>query len=104
MAMNRTNHSVRRDVGLIEKIAAVVLGLAILGYVARTQGEHASPPAKAASAVGVESASAKAGPAEALDAEWLTHLSPALDEERGAIAAPRECELSKGIDTACIFN
>jgi hypothetical protein len=84
------------------KIAAVVLGLAVLGYVARTQGEHAPP--LAASAVAIESAKANAGPAEARDAEWLTHLSPALSEERGAIAAPRECELSKGIDTACIFN
>src|SRR6266478_2245660 len=104
MATNRTSHSGRRDVVPVVKIAAVVLGLAILGYVARTHGEHASPPAKAASAVAVESASAKAGSAEALDAEWLTHLSPVLDEERGAIAAPRECELSKGIDTACTFS
>src|SRR5260370_21891694 len=104
MKMKRTSHSGRSDVVPVVKIAAVVLGLAIVGYVARTHGEHTSPPAKAASAVAVESASAKAGSAEALDAAWLTHLSPALDEERGAIAAPRECELSKGSDTACPFN
>jgi len=104
MAMNRTSHSGRRDVVPVVKIAAVVLGLAILGYVARTQGQHASPALEAPSAVGVESAVAKAGPAEALDAEWLPHLSPGHDEGRGVITTPRECELSKGIDTVCIFN
>jgi hypothetical protein len=104
MAINRTNHFSRRDVAPVGKIAAVLLGLAILGYVARTQGEHAQPLAKPASAAVVESAGANVGPAGALDAESLTHPSPALDEERGVIAAPRECELSKGIDTACIFN
>jgi hypothetical protein len=106
MTMNRASHCLgRRDVGPVGKIAAVVLGLAILGYVADTQGEHPSPAPMAASVVAPESGEADARPAiEVLDAQWLTHLSPALDEKRGVIDDPRECRLDAGIDSACIFN
>jgi hypothetical protein len=103
--MNRTSHYFdRRDVAPVGKIAAVVLGLAFLGYVAGTQGEHPSPTPMAASAVAPEGGRADARPAiEVLEAESLTHLSPALDENFGVIDAPRECRLDAGIDSACIF-
>jgi hypothetical protein len=95
----------RRDVAPAAKIVAILLGLAILGYVAGTQGENRPSTPKAVPTVASESGKADARPAiELPDAEWLTHLPPATDEERDAADAPRECDLQKGIDTACVFN
>ena len=105
MTMIRTSqYSRRRDVAPVGKIAALVLGLAILGFVAGTQGEHASPAPLAASAVAPEVGRADPRPEiEVPDAESLTHLTPAQDENLSVIDAPRECRLDAGIDSACIF-
>jgi hypothetical protein len=106
METNTTRHHFgHRDVTPVVKVAAVLLGLAVLGYVAVTQGQHASPLPKVAPVVAAESGKVDVKyTIEVPDAEWLTNAVPALEEKRGAIDAPRECDLRKGIDTACIFN
>jgi len=109
MATIRTNHRFgRRNPARAVKITAAVLGLTALGYLAGTLGEYPFPHSKAASAVAIEHEKVDIGPASgAPDLRMSTAASPASDvhdEERGANDLPRECDLRRGIDSACIFH
>jgi hypothetical protein len=109
MATNRASHQFgRRNAAPAVKIAAVVLGLTALGYLAGTLGEYPFPHSKAASAVAIEYEKVDTGPASGVpDSRVSTPASPASDvhdETRGANDLPRECDLRHGIDSACIFN
>jgi hypothetical protein len=109
MAMNKTRDQFdQRNSARVAKFAAVVLGVVVFGYLAGTLGQYSLPHSNAVSAVAIERANADTGPAS--EAPEMRLSMPSLSatdpraENEGATALPRECDLSNGIDSACIFN
>ena len=110
MAMNKTRDQFdQRNSVRVAKFTAVVLGVVVFGYLAGTLGQYPFPHSDAVSAVAIERAkNADTGPAsEAPEKRLSTPALSASDPragKEGATTLPRECDLSKGIDSACIFN
>lgn len=109
MAMNKTRDQFhQRNPVRVAKFAAIVLGVVVFGYLAGTLGQYPFPHSNAVSAVAIERANADTGPAsEAPEMRLSMPASSISDlrvEKQGADDLPRECELQRGIDSACLFN
>jgi hypothetical protein len=109
MAMNKARDQFdQRNSFRVAKFAAVVLGVIAFSYLAGTLGQYPFPHSNAASSVAVEHVNADTGPASgARELRSSMPASAASDphaEKQGASDLPRECDLRRGIDSACIFN
>jgi len=109
MAMNKTRDQFdQRSSVRVAKFTAVVLGVVVFGYLAGTLGQYPFPHSDEVSAVAIERANADTGPAT--EAPEMRLSMPALSPtdsragKEGTTTLPRECDLSKGIESACIFN
>jgi hypothetical protein len=109
MATNRTSRQFgRRNAVEASKMAAVALGVIVFGYLAGTLGQYPFPQSNAASAIAGERGNAESGPASGAPDSRVSVSEPSASEphtgKQGASDLPRECDLRRGIDTACIFN
>jgi hypothetical protein len=109
MATNRASQQFgRRNTVQALKMIAVVLGAIVFVYLAGTLGQYPFTQSNAASAIAIEHGNADSGPASGVpDLRSLPSASPASDphaKEQSASDLPRECDLRRGIDSACLFN
>ncbi len=109
MAMNKTAHPFDQSNSVrVAKLAAVALGVIVFGYLAGTLGQYPFPHSNAASAIAGERGNAESGPASGAPDSRVPVSEPSASDphtgKQGASDLPRECDLQRGIDTACIFN
>jgi hypothetical protein len=109
MVTNRASRQFgRRNTVEVLKMVAVALGVIVFGYLAATLGQYPFPQSNAASAIAIERGNAESSPASgAPDSRLSLSASSASAphaKTQDASDLPRECDLSKGIDSSCIFN
>ena len=98
----------RRNAVEASKMVAVALGVIVFGYLAVTLGQYPFPHTNAASAIAIDRGNTESGPASgALDSRLspsAASVSEPHAKTQGTSELPRECDLRRGIDSACLFN